>query len=155
MHRSDRLASATLLEPGGATFGKPDWRVLLEFLAAGIRPTPERMRKLNRWLMPRYDMDDESFAMAQAAAKFKPGMPWERTLTDDELAEISAPMFVLFGAETVANDPEIGAARARRHIPSAQVEIMPDIGHDLLWANADDVIPRFLAFVASHDQVEA
>ncbi|WP_280436826.1 hypothetical protein [Nocardia carnea] len=44
-------------------------------------------------------------------------------------------MLVLFGVETVVDDPEIGAARARKYIPSVDVEIIPGIGHDLLWAN--------------------
>ncbi|MFE3618451.1 alpha/beta fold hydrolase, partial [Streptomyces anulatus] len=53
VYYSDRLASLTMFEPGGATFAKPKWSLLLKFLAAGLRPTPERMRKLNAWLTPR------------------------------------------------------------------------------------------------------
>ncbi|MDH6291776.1 MULTISPECIES: alpha/beta fold hydrolase [Rhodococcus] len=52
-------------------------------------------------------------------------------------------------------DPELGAARAREHIPSVEVEIYPGIGHDLLWANPEQVIPRFLDFTDSHDPVRS
>ncbi|MGY0502944.1 alpha/beta fold hydrolase [Nocardia sp. FBN12] len=153
VYYSDRLASLTMFEPGGATFAKPKWSLLLKFLAAGLRPTPERMRKLNAWLTPRAQLTDEEFAMVMASLKFRPGMPWDRVLTDEELAAITAPTLVLFGAETVVNDPELGAARARQHIPSVDVQIYPGIGHDLLWANQEVVIPRFLDFADNHDQV--
>lgn len=76
--------------------------------------------------------------MILAGMKFKKGMPWERTLTDDDLAAITAPLLV-------ANDPEKGAARVRRHIPSAVMEIWPGIGHDLLWRIREQVVPGFLA----------
>ncbi|MEU4313302.1 alpha/beta hydrolase [Nocardia sp. NPDC024068] len=153
VYHSDRLASLTMFEPGGATFAKPKWSLLLKFLAAGLRPTPERMRKLNAWLTPRAQLTDEEFAMVMASLKFRTGMPWDRVLTDEELAAITAPTLVLFGAETVVNDPELGAARARQHIPSVDVQIYPGIGHDLLWANQEVVIPRFLDFAGNHDQV--
>lgn len=153
VYHSDRLASLTLFEPGGATFAKPKWRLLLKFLAAGLRPTPDRMRKLNAWLTPRAELSEDEFAMAMAALKFRPGMPWDRVVTDAELAAITTPTLVLFGAETVVNDPELGAARARQHIPAADVQIYPGIGHDLLWADQEVVIPRFLEFADSHDQV--
>jgi pimeloyl-ACP methyl ester carboxylesterase len=153
VHHPDRLASLTMFEPGGATFAKPKWSLLLKFLLAGMRPTPERMRKLNAWLMPRIDLSEQEFALAVASLKFRTGMPWDRVLTDEELAAITAPVLVLFGAETVVNDPELGAARARKHIPAVEVEIYPGIGHDLLWANQEETIPRFLDFAGNHDQV--
>ncbi|MFD6855828.1 alpha/beta fold hydrolase [Rhodococcus sp. NPDC060090] len=152
VHHSDRLASVTLFEPGGATFARPRASVLLKFLVMGIRPTPERLRKFNKWMMPGYEHTDEEFAMIVAGLKYRMGVPWERTITDDELARVAAPLLVLFGAETITNDPEIQAARVRTHIPSAEIEIQPGIGHDLLWANPEQVIPRFLDFVDTHDQ---
>ncbi|RDI64821.1 alpha/beta fold hydrolase [Nocardia pseudobrasiliensis] len=155
VHHSERLASLTMFEPGGATFAKPRWSLMLRFILAGMRPTPERMRKMNRWLMPRFELDDEEFAAAMVTLKFRPGMPWERPLTDEQLSAVTAPLLVLFGAETVVGDPEFAAARVRAHIPSAEIETYPNIGHDLLWANPDQVIPRFLDFAASHDPVRA
>lgn len=150
VHHSDRLASVTMFEPGGSTFTKPRWSMLFKFLVAGIRPTPERMRKFNRWLSPRLEWTDEQYALGLTGLKFKMGMPWERPLTDEELATLTAPLLVMYGAETVASDYRVGAARVRDHIPSAEIEIYPNVGHDLLWANPDEVVPRFLDFVGRH-----
>lgn len=155
VHRSDRLASLTLLEPSAATFARPRLGLLAKFIVSGLNPTPERMRKFNRWLMPRYVMDGASLELAAAITTFRMGLPWDRPFTDEQLAAIDAPTLVLFGAETVVADPEVGAARARAGIAGAQAEIMPDIGHDLLWANPEQVVPRFLAFVESHEQARA
>lgn len=155
VYHSERLASMTMFEPSAATFAKPSWGLLLKFLMAGIRPTPERMRKFNKWMMPDAELTDDEFAIAMAALKFRMAMPWDRQFTDEQLAAISAPSLVLFGAETIAGDPEPAAARARAHIPSADVQIYPGVGHDLLWANPDQIIPRFLDFTADHDNIRA
>ncbi|MBL1078875.1 alpha/beta fold hydrolase [Nocardia sp. 2] len=156
---SERLASLSMLEPGGATFTKPRWRVLLKFLAAGtmagIRPSRERMEKFTNWLAPG-SMDaftDLDWTMLLAAFKFRMALPWERPLTDAQLAAVTAPLLVLFGANTVANDPEVGAKRVREHIPSAEIEIYPGVGHELVTAKRDIVIPRFLAFADKHEPV--
>ncbi len=155
VYRCERLASLTLLEPSASTFAKPRWSLLFKFIMAGMRPTPERMRKLNKWLMPGYEPTDEEFAGAMAAVKFRMATPWDRTFTDAQLAAITAPTLVLFGAETVVNDLEVAVPRARNDLPSAEVEILPGVGHDLLWANPEQVIPRLLSFIDSHDPVRA
>ncbi|MFJ9371288.1 alpha/beta fold hydrolase [Nocardia sp. NPDC101769] len=155
VYHSDRLASLTLLEPSAATFARPRWSLLFKFLMMGMRPTPERMRKFNKWLMPGYEPTDEEFAGAMATMKFRMATPWDRPFTDAQLAAITAPTLVLFGVETVVNDLEVVAPRARNQIPSAEVQIYPGVGHDLLWANPEQVIPRFLSFVDSHDPVRA
>ncbi|MFD4366633.1 alpha/beta fold hydrolase [Rhodococcus sp. NPDC058521] len=155
VYRPARIASLTLIEPSAATFAKPSWGLLLKFLRAGIRPTPDRMREFNTWLMPRAELDDEEFAVAMAAVKFRMGMPWDRKFTDEQLSSIAAPSLVLFGAETVVGDPELAADRARAFIPNVETEIYPGIGHDLLWANPEVVIPRFLRFADSHDPVRS
>ncbi|MFJ1455310.1 alpha/beta fold hydrolase [Nocardia sp. N2S4-5] len=155
VYRSDRLASLTMLEPSASTFAKPRARLLLKFIAAGIRPNAERMRKFNKWLVPGFDMTEDEYALAVAALKFRPAMPWDRPFTDEQLAAITVPTLVLFGADTVVSDPDRGAARVRRHITRSDVEIYPGIGHDLLWANPEQVLPRLLDFAGNHDPLRA
>lgn len=155
VHRSDRLASLTMFEPSASTFARPRIGLLMKFLVAGINPTPDRMRKFNRWLTPRVELSDEEFAVTLAAVKFRMAMPWDRMFTDEQLAAITAPALILFGAETVVADPHAGAARVRATMPTAVAEIVPEIGHDLLWANPEVIIPRFLGFVETADQIRA
>ncbi|MFE3989610.1 alpha/beta fold hydrolase [Nocardia tengchongensis] len=153
--RSDRLASISMLEPDAASFIRPKWGLLFKFLLGGIRPTREKMAKFTQWLTPGIELTDDMWALTLAAIKFRIAMPWSRTLTDEQLAGVSAPMLVLFGAQTVVNDPQEAAARARTMIPAADIEIIPGVGHEMLWAIPETVIPRFLGFVEQHDRVQA
>ncbi|MGQ4601109.1 alpha/beta fold hydrolase [Nocardia sp. R6R-6] len=151
VHRSQRLASLSMLEPGGATFAKPRWSLLLKMVIAGMRPTRECMQKFVQWLTPGVVLSDKEWAMAVAGFEFRLALPWPKPFTDEQLAAITAPMLVLFGGATVANDPEIGVRRLREHAPTADVEVYPGVGHELLWALPQKVIPRLLVFVAEHD----
>ncbi|MVU77875.1 alpha/beta fold hydrolase [Nocardia sp. ET3-3] len=155
VRHSDRLASLTMLEPGGATFTKPKWSVLLKFLVGGIIPTRKRMEKFTEWLTPGLRHREEIWTMILGAIKFRIAMPWERPLSDEQLAAVTAPTMVLFGADTVANDPQVGAQRARDHLRGAVVDVYPGVGHEMLWAIPEQVIPRFLDFANRHDQVRA
>lgn len=155
VHHSERLASLTMFEPSAATFTKPPLRVLLKFFGMGMRPGPEGMRKFNQWLTPGVEHTGEEWEMMLAGMKFRAALPWDRPLTDEQLTAIAAPLLVLYGAETVINDPEAGARRVRERVPAAEVEIYPGVGHELLWGIPDRIVPRFLDFVRKHDPVRA
>ncbi|WP_156059415.1 alpha/beta fold hydrolase [Nocardia rhamnosiphila] len=99
-------------------------------------------------------MKDHELAEVRTELGFT-DMPWDRPFTDEQLALIAVPTLVAFGAETVVNDVERAADRARRRIRSVEVEIYPGVGHDLLWANPEQIIPRYLSFVGNHDQIHA
>ncbi|MFF0612827.1 alpha/beta fold hydrolase [Nocardia tengchongensis] len=153
--RSDRLASITMLEPDAASFLKPKWGLLFKFLLGGIRPTREKMEKFLEWMTPGVKLSEEMWTLTLAALKFRIAMPWSRLLPDEQLARVTAPTLVLFGETTIANDAHAAAARARECIPAADIEIIPGVGHEMLWAIPEIVIPRFLGFVEQHDQVRA
>ncbi|WP_067865055.1 alpha/beta fold hydrolase [Nocardia shimofusensis] len=147
----DRLAGISLLEPSPATFARPPWKVLRKFLFAGFRPSRAKLEKLNQWLSPTIRPTEEEWALTLSALAFRPGMPWARPLPAERFAAIAAPLLVLFGAESVVHDAESVANLVRQRVPSAEIEIYPGVGHDLIWAIPERVIPRLLEFVDSHD----
>lgn len=150
-YHSDRLASLSLLEPAPATFATPSWKVLRKFMVAGIRPTREKMRKFTDWLSPGVQLSDQELAMLLAGFEFRQGMPWSRPLPAERFAAITAPVLALFGADTVVHDPEVAAGRLRQNVPSAEIEIYPGVGHEMLWAIPDQMISRLLRFAAEQD----
>ncbi|QIS12718.1 alpha/beta fold hydrolase [Nocardia arthritidis] len=152
IHRPDRLASLSLLEPAPATFARPSWKLLWKFATAGMPPTREKLAKLNAWLQPSIEPSELEWAMIEAALKFRFGLPWPRPIPGARFATITAPLLVLFGAETVVHDAEVAAGRVRNMVPSADIEIYPSVGHDMLWAIPERVIPRVLEFAADHDR---
>lgn len=153
LHAPERLASVTLIEPGGV-FDKPSWRVLLKMIRAGMRRTDKNIRELNDWLSPGYVIGDREFALVTEALNYRPGVGWARMLKDAEVQSISAPMLVISGAETVVSSPEQVAARLADLVPEAEVEIYAGTGHGILGHIPDRVIPRLMKFVRNHDDAK-
>ncbi|MCW2297610.1 MULTISPECIES: alpha/beta fold hydrolase [Rhodococcus] len=153
LHAPERLASVTLIEPGGV-FDKPSWRVLLKMVRAGMRRTDKNIRKLNDWLSPGYVIGDREFALVTEALNYRPGVGWARILKDAEVQSISVPMLVISGAETVVSSPERVAARLADLVPEAEVEIYAGTGHGILGHIPDRVIPRLMKFVRNHDDAK-
>jgi pimeloyl-ACP methyl ester carboxylesterase len=67
--------------------------------------------------------------------------------TDSELAAISAPVYLLLGEKEMCYDPESAAKRARRVLPHALVEILPNAGHLPVMEYPETVNQRLLAFL--------
>ncbi|WP_346343231.1 alpha/beta fold hydrolase [Rhodococcus sp. MS13] len=153
LHAPERLASVTLIEPGGV-FDKPSWRVLLKMVRAGMRRTDKNIRKLNDWLSPGYVIGDREFALVTEALNYRPGVGWARMLKDAEVQSISVPMLVISGAETVVSSPERVAARLADLVSEAEVEIYAGTGHGILGHIPDRVIPRLMKFVRNHDDAK-
>lgn len=153
-YHCDLLASLSLLEPAPITFAKPSWRLLGKFLAAGMRPTRASMEKFNRWLTPGVQLGEQEWDMVLAGFKFRPAMPFLPPLAADRFAAITAPLLVLFGADTVVHDPHLAADRARQRVPTAEIDIYPGVGHDLIWAIPEQVLPRLLDFTDRHNDTE-
>jgi pimeloyl-ACP methyl ester carboxylesterase len=66
---------------------------------------------------------------------------------DSQLAGISAPMYLLLGEKEVCYNPESAAKRARRVMPHASVEVLPNAGHLLVMECPGTVNRRILAFL--------
>ncbi|WP_237172824.1 alpha/beta fold hydrolase [Prescottella equi] len=153
LHSPERVASVTLIEPGGV-FDKPSWGVLLKMIRAGMRRTDENIRKLNDWLSPGYVLGDLEFALAKEALNDRPGIGWARMLKDTEVQSISVPMLVIYGAETVVSTPQRVASRLADLLPEAEVEVFAGTGHGILGHIPNQVIPRLMTFVRHHDDAK-
>jgi pimeloyl-ACP methyl ester carboxylesterase len=148
-----RIASLSLIEPGGALYHVRA-EVLLRMVVTGLRVithlgSPERvMTNFSRWLGPDTQLTGQEMALVLAAARgYRQGLPFPRTLTDEQLASIATPTLVLFGANTVLYEAAKAAERASQCIPGVQVEIIPQAGHDLPAAHPNLVTDRVLQFI--------
>jgi pimeloyl-ACP methyl ester carboxylesterase len=148
-----RIASLSLIEPGGALYHVRA-EVLFRMVVTGLRVithlgSPERvMTNFSRWLGPDTQLTGQEMALVLAAARgYRQGMPFPRTLTNEQLASIATPTLVLLGANTVLYDAANAAQRARQYIPGVEVEIIPEAGHDLPAAYPNLVTDRVLQFI--------
>jgi pimeloyl-ACP methyl ester carboxylesterase len=150
--RPDRLATLTLIEPGGAIERLPR-RTLAAILWRGMRTLRAKdkhqaIRDFNRWLSGDIDItDDEIELVLFAFRNFRQKLPFPKRLPDDQLRRITTPTLLLLGAESrIYADPAKVAERARRLLPDVTVEITPGAGHGLPLQFPDRITARIVEF---------
>jgi pimeloyl-ACP methyl ester carboxylesterase len=140
------VASLTLLDPAG--FGRVSGRfvawVVLGGLA-GLTPRPLRHRAAG-WLHNATLRDDDLMGLAAAMMGFRRRLPVPPPLTDEELQKIAAPMLVLLGERSQLYDASL-VARRLRALSQAEVELVPDAGHDLPMCCPERILDRAGAFM--------
>lgn len=149
LHRPARLASITLIDPGGLQ------RVPLRFYAnilAGAfatlapkrtRPWFSRILANHALIMPPEHLDPVMIV----ARTWRTRRPPARPLKDDELRSIRVPVQVLIAGRSSLLRPKHALARARRLIPDVRAEIVPGAGHGLSLERPDLVNQRILNFI--------
>ena len=155
--RPGRLATLTLIEPGGAIERVPR-RFIASLILRGARTLiardkPKAIRHLNRWMNGDVELTDEQIELLLLAMRtFRQRLPSPRRLSDDELRGITLPTLLLLAADTRLYDPEKVAERARGLLPDVTCEIVPDVGHGLLFQDPDRIIARILQFVDDQER---
>ncbi|PUB24462.1 pimeloyl-ACP methyl ester carboxylesterase [Promicromonospora sp. AC04] len=151
LHAADRVASVSLIEPNGVVARIPV-RALLKMLTFGANPTDEGWRKMAEWLTPGVTMTDVEWACMKAAQGYRTAAGWARPLKDAELESIAPPLLAIYGAESVLSDPPVASRRLAEHLPDAEIETFPGVGHGLRGQIPDQVTARTVKFMARHDE---
>jgi len=154
VHAPARLASVTLIEPGGAICRvRPSLiaRTMVTGVSvySGLRRPERAMRKFARWMSPDVEITDgEMQLLLIAMLGFRGHIPYPRPLDEDSLRAVRTPTLVLIGADTVLFDPVEAAARVKWLIPNVEVDIVEGTGHGLPLAKPQYVTQRILGFIA-------
>ncbi|WP_434028086.1 alpha/beta fold hydrolase [Streptomyces graminofaciens] len=152
-HRGrDRLASVTLLDPGGLE------KVGLRFFVwifAGLFATfaPKAMRpRLADWLEQPVLVIPELRTMIRTAVRaYRIRRPSPLPLSEDELSTIRTPLYLVLGKRSLLVHPERQVERVPRLVPGARAEIISGTGHGPQIDHAEEINRRMLAFMASVD----
>lgn len=149
VHRPDRLAALTLLDPGGLE------RVPLRFLF-GLVAAVFAMRAPASWkprlarLLAEAALVERAEIMAPVmlgARAFRPNRRPTGPYTDDELRRVTVPTQLLLGGRSMMLRPTRALARARTLIGSLNhAEIVPDAGHGVPQEFPDLVAARISTF---------
>ena len=150
----DAITAVAMLDPS-ETFAKMDggiaWRGLWTF---ALFPTRAKYTRFFTWLGGGYRdpaMDiwfEHMLDVIQYGAVGMFDVPQHRVYTAPELAMVTMPVLVVAGGKPILyKHPNHLAAAARRALPHAQVEIVPDTGHSLNAEKADVVNARVLQFL--------
>ncbi|WP_406186631.1 alpha/beta fold hydrolase [Streptomyces sp. NBC_01006] len=150
--RPERLASVTLLDPGGLEkTGARFFVWIFISLFATIAPEPVR-RRLAAWLDQPVLIVPELRAMIMLSVRaYRIRRPSPQPLTEDELRTVRTPLYVLLGEHSLLVHPERQRERVPRLIPGAVVEIMRDTGHGPQIDHAEQANNRMLKFMDSVD----
>ncbi|MER5453940.1 alpha/beta fold hydrolase [Micromonospora sp. NPDC002389] len=152
LHRPDRLASVTLLEPGGLE--KVPLRFYANMLAGALSTlAPRRTRPWFAQRLANHALVESAEQLAPimiAARHWRSGRPVAaRRFDDDELRAIRVPVQLLVAGRSSLLDPRRAAARAAELIPSVRTEIVAGAGHGLPLERPELVNQRILDFIAS------
>lgn len=153
VHCPGRLASVTLIDPGG--FAKVGGRFLLSiFLSAlaGLGPRRSRpllARKLHSPVLLIPELLSVIFAGAGA---FRTKRPAPEPLTDEELGGIRTPMLVLLGEKSTLHRAHDVQRRLAETTPAAVVEVMADTGHGPNLERPEEVNQVMNSFFAKIDR---
>jgi pimeloyl-ACP methyl ester carboxylesterase len=151
IHQPERLASMTLIDPGGLQ------KVPLSFyanvlLGALATLAPRRTRPWLAHLLANHAlvMPPEQLAPVMLAARtWRTNRPAARRLEDDELRAIGVPVQLLVAGRSTLLRPERAVARAQQLIPQLRAEIVPGVGHGLPLEDPALVNQRILDFLGS------
>lgn len=150
-HNAKRLASLTVIEPGGVVV-KLRWSVLFQIMKFAIVPSTKNMARMNEWVMPGVPVSEVEMRAAKASLGYQRHLPWGSVFEDSDLQSITIPSLWIFGGESkICHPAESAGQRVRSNAPQAEVEVYAGLGHGLFFANADIVVPRILEFLRRHD----
>ncbi|WP_329204285.1 alpha/beta fold hydrolase [Streptomyces sp. NBC_00683] len=152
-HRTpDRLASVTLLDPGGLE------KVGLRFFVwifAGLFATfaPRALRpRLAAWLDQPVLVRRELRAMVRTSVRaYRIRRPAPLPLTDDELSTVRTPLYLALGRRSLLLHPQRQMERVPRLVPGTRAEIISGTGHGPQIDHAEETNRRMLDFMNSVD----
>ncbi|MFD1831336.1 alpha/beta fold hydrolase [Streptomyces desertarenae] len=152
--RPGRLASVTLLDPGGLE--KVGLRFFLWIFASLFATfAPKALRpRLAAWLEQPVLVVPELRTMIRTGVRaYRIRRPAPLPLTEDELAAIRTPLYLVLGKRSLLVHPQRQAERIPRLIPGARAEIVSGTGHGPQIDHADEVNRRMLDFMDAVDRV--
>ena len=126
------------------------WRFYPRLFLSLLLPGRSAVERIMHWIFAdRFPFDHPVLQQLNLGSKgLKPRLKvYPTVFADSKLAGISAPMYLLLGEKEVCYKPESAAKRARRVMPHATVEILPNAGHLLVMECPDTVNQRILAFL--------
>ncbi|MGW7587066.1 alpha/beta fold hydrolase [Kitasatospora sp. NPDC054768] len=152
IHAPERLASIAPLDPGGiekvpARF----YAHMIGGLFGMLAPRPLRPAVGRLLANPALSGPREMIAPLMLAMRsYKPSSrPPARPFTDEELASIELPVFVLVGRRSALLRPRQVVERVTRLIPGVRAEILDRAGHGLNLEQPEAVNERLLGFIGA------
>ncbi|CAM5515747.1 AB hydrolase-1 domain-containing protein OS=Streptomyces aurantiogriseus OX=66870 GN=GCM10010251_47820 PE=4 SV=1 [Streptomyces aurantiogriseus] len=153
--RPGRLASVTLLDPGGLEKVGPRFFFWI-FVSLFATFAPEALRpRLAAWLEQPVLVVPELRTWVRAGVRaFRIRRPAPLPLTEDELRTVRTPLYLVLGRRSLLVHPRRQLERAPRLIPGARAEIVTDTGHGPAIDHPDLLNAKMLGFMDEVDSLD-
>lgn len=150
--RPGRLASVTLLDPGGLEKVGLRFFVWI-FISLFATSAPKALRpRLAAWLEQPVLVVPELRAMIRTSVgAYRIRRPAPLPLSEAELSTVRTPLYLVLGKRSLLVHPQRQVERVPRLIPGARAEIISGTGHGPQIDHAGEVNRRMLDFMASVD----
>ncbi|MFF3766459.1 alpha/beta fold hydrolase [Streptomyces sp. NPDC001922] len=150
--RPARLASVTLLDPGGLEkVGVRFFVWIFVSLFATFAPKALRPR-LAAWLeQPVLNVPELRTMSRLGVRAYRIRRPAPLPLSEDELSAIHTPLYLALGKRSLLVHPYRQVERVPRLIPGTRAEIISDTGHGPQIDHPDEIDRRMLSFMDSID----
>lgn len=160
--RPERLATLTLLEPGGAlstmrtsTFVALLAKMVPLMITRNAAKRKERLREFGQWFNGEgYVTPDEALELLPLTMTFRQTTGLPKKLSDDRLRRIIAPTHLMLGESSRLFDTRTVADRARKLLPDVTIDIRPG-GHGFGYVRPEEEMARVLAFISDRETVNS
>jgi pimeloyl-ACP methyl ester carboxylesterase len=148
--RPGRLASVTLLDPGGLEkVGLRFFVWIFASLFATFAPKALRPR-LAAWLEQPVLVVPELRTMIRTATRaYRIRRPVPLPLSEEELSTLRTPLYLVLGRRSLLVHPQRQAERVPRLVPGARADIISGTGHGPQIDHAEEINRRMLDFMAA------
>jgi pimeloyl-ACP methyl ester carboxylesterase len=143
-----RVKRLVLTSPAAGFVGL--WSFYPRMFLSLLLPGRSFVERILNWVFEdRLSFEDPVVKQLMVGAKgLQPRLKiYPKVFSDSQLAGITAPVYLLLGEKEVCYNPRSAARRARRLMPHALVEVLPDAGHLMVLECPSTVNQRILAFL--------
>ena len=150
VHRSEKIASLTLIEPV-FVFASMAVEAILRSIPASIPWLPKTMRDdFNSWTAGGAPVEDQPLAQMIEAGMmtYRLKLPIPSVIDETRIAALEIPTLVILAGRSPMHDTQAAAVTARRLLRRGTVKIYPDASHAISGERADAIAADIAAHLA-------
>lgn len=150
VHHPDRVASLAILD-APFVFGAVSWKMIVVSLGSVLPGMPESWRNtLLSWISGGAQAPQdlpEGKLIASGMRDFAAFLPVTKKPSAEQLSALTMPFLGIFAGRSIVHNARKLAARARKVLPAAQIEVWPEASHAISGEFAEEISARMAKFL--------
>jgi len=146
IHTPEQISKLILVSPSGIDITLK--KVLPKIFFFLLFPSPRNRENLVRWFLGENPTFQSTFyEQFNLGLQGRPKVPIPILVSGKKLQKIKAPVMLLLGEKDVAISAERGAKRMKKFVTTAQIMILPGVGHGMNYEAPDQFNRLVLDFL--------